>query len=145
MKIQPYLFFEGRTEEAAEFYKKELGAEVTLLVRFKDCPPDHQAQEQSADCTTPVSSGDKIAHMSLKIGETEILLSDGRCSGASNFQGFSLSLTAPNEVEAHRLFAGLSNGGQVLMPLAETFYSPCFGMTSDRFGVLWMIIVEPKQ
>jgi PhnB protein len=134
MQIQPYLFFEGRCDEAMEFYRSALGAEVTMLMRFKDNPDPGQS---------PPSAGDKVMHASLRVGETTILVSDGRCQGRPGFQGFSLSLTVLDDAEAERLFAALADGGQVHMPMAKTFFSSRFGMVSDRFGVLWMIYVKP--
>ena len=136
MQVQPYLFFDGRCEEAAEFYRKALGAEVTMLMRWKDHP------EPDPDMSPP-NAADKVMHMSFRIGDTTVLASDGRCLGKPSFQGFSLSLTAPNETEAERLFGSLGEGGQVQMPLAKTFFSPRFGMVADRFGVSWMIYVAP--
>ena len=135
MQVQPYLYFDGRTEEAVEFYRKTLGAEVTMLVRFKESPvpPDPGM--------VPANAGDKVMHMSFRIGETTLLASDGRCGGQARFQGISLSITAPNDAEAERLFASLGQGGQVQMPMAQTFFSSRFGMVADRFGVSWMITV----
>ena len=138
MQVQPYLFFEGRAEEAIEFYKKALGAEVEMLMRFKDSP-----EPPSAECG-PLS-GDKVMHACLKVGEARVMASDGMASGKPNFQGFSLSVNAADESDAKRKFAALSEGGQVHMPLGKTFFSPCFGMVADRFGVSWMIIVEPGK
>lgn len=134
MQVQPYLFFEGRCEEAFEFYRGALGAEVTGLMRFKDSP-DPQA------CPVPPGAENKVMHASLRIGDTTILASDGYCGGQPTFQGFSLSLTVPDDAEAERLFAALADGGQVQMPLIQTFYASRFGMVTDRFGVSWMIIV----
>jgi PhnB protein len=135
--IQPYLFFDGRCEEAIEFYRRALGAELKMLMRFKESPQP----AQPGMC--PPGSGEKVMHASFRVGETEVLASDGRCDGKPSFQGFSLSLTVPNEAEAERLFASLSEGGQVQMPLAKTFFSPRFGMVADRFGVSWMVYVAP--
>ena len=135
--LQPYLFFDGRCEEAIEFYRRALGAEVTMMMRFKDSPEPPQPG-QCGD-----ASGDKIMHANLNIRGSTVLASDGRCQGKPSFQGFSLSLTVPNEKEAERLFKALSDGGQVQMPLAKTFFSPSFGMVADRFGVGWMVYVEP--
>lgn len=134
MQVEPYLFFDGRCEEALEFYRRALGAEVTNLMRFKDSPDPGMC--------APVA-GDKVMHARFRIGETEVLASDGRCEGRPVFQGFALSLTVPNEAEAERLFAALGEGGQVQMPLAKTFFSARFGMIADRFGVSWMIYVAP--
>ena len=117
-----------------EFYRSTLGAEVTALLRFKDSPDPGMVVPGAED---------KVMHASFRIGETTVLASDGRCEGRPNFQGFALSLTTPNEIEADRLFASLSNGGQVQMPLARTFFSPRFGMVADRFAVTWMVHVAP--
>jgi len=135
MPVQPYLFFEGRCEEAIEFYKKALGAKVEMLMRFKENP------EPQGGCTPSPEIAEKVMHSSLRIGDTVIMASDGRCQGKANFQGFALTLTAPNEAEADRLFAALADGGQVNMALTRTFFSPRFGMVADRFGVGWMVIV----
>jgi PhnB protein len=135
MQVQPYLHLNGRCEEAIDFYRRAVGAEVTMLMRFKDAPP--------SDGPSMISPGseNKVMHASLRIGDTDVLASDGRCSGTTNFQGFSLALTAANEAEAKRMFAALSDGGKVEMPLTKTFFSPAFGMLTDRFGVMWMVLV----
>jgi PhnB protein len=137
MHVQSYLFFDGRCEEAVEFYKKTLGAEVTILMRFKDSPEPPQPG------MVPPGSENKVMHTSFRIGDTTVMASDGQCVGRPSFQGFALSLTVPNEAEAERLFAALADGGQVQMPLAKTFFSPRFGMVADRFGVSWMVNVAP--
>ena len=134
MPVQPYLFFEGRCEEAVEFYRRALGAEVTMLMRYKDSPvPQEHA--------IPPGAGDKVMHASLRIGDTTLLASDGHCVGRPVFQGFALSLTVPDDAEAERAFNSLADGGQVQMPLTKTFFSSRFGMVADRFGVSWMIYV----
>jgi PhnB protein len=137
MQIQAYLFFDGRCEEAIDFYRATLGAEVEMLMRFKDNP--EPGQQGCAGGAPP--PGDKVMHASFRIGDTTVLASDGLCQGQPSFQGFSLALTARNEAEADRLFGALGDGGQVQMPLAKTFFSPRFGMVVDRFGVSWMIVV----
>jgi PhnB protein len=139
MPVQPYLFFDGRCEEAIDFYKKELGAKVEMMMRFKEAP------EQSSDPNScgPGGNGDKIMHAAFKIGESTIMASDGHCTGTPEFKGFSLSLPAKTEAEADKLFGVLSNGGQVQLPLTKTFFSPRFGMVADKFGIGWMVIVEP--
>jgi PhnB protein len=134
MQIQPYLFFDGRCEEAADFYRRTLDAEITMLMRWKDCPEPPQP-----GMTPPDSS--KVMHMSLRVGETNVLASDGSCHGKPDFQGFALSLTVADEAEAKRRFAALADGGEVQMPLGKTFFSPQFGMVKDRFGVAWMVYV----
>ena len=135
MQVQPYLFFDGRCEEALEFYRSALGAEVTSLHRFKDSPEPH------APGMIPPGAENKVMHASFRVGGTTVLASDGRCTGHPSFQGFSLSLTVPNDAEAERLFAALGQGGQVQMPLSKTFFSSRFGMVADRFGVSWMVYV----
>jgi PhnB protein len=135
MPIEPYLFFDGRCEEAIEFYTKALGAEVLMLMRFKESPEPPQPG------MIPPGSENKIMHVCLRIGDANVMASDGRCTGQADFQGFSLSITAPHETEAGQIFAALAEGGQVQMPLAKTFWSPCFGMVADRFGVGWMVTV----
>lgn len=137
MLIQPYLFFEGRCEEAIEFYRRALGAKVEMVMRFKESP------EPPPPGMVPPGTEDKVMHAAFRIGDTLVMASDGRCQGTPSFQGFSLSITAANESEADRLFAALAEGGQVQMPLGKTFFSPRFGMVADRFGVSWMVIVEP--
>ncbi len=137
MQVQPYLFFDGRCEEAIDFYKRALGAEVLMLMRFKDSPEPPQSG------MIPPGSDDKIMHASFRIGESTVMASDGHCAGQASFQGFSLSLMVPNEAEAELLFTALADGGQVQQPLTKTFFSPRFGMVADRFGVSWMIVVAP--
>jgi PhnB protein len=132
MQVQPYLFFDGRAEEAIEFYRRTLGAEVQMLMRFKDAPePGH----------TPAGAENKVMHSTLRIGDATVMASDGHCQGKPSFQGFSLSLSAPDVAGAERLFNALADGGQVQQPLVETFFSPRFGMVADRFGVSWMVVV----
>ena len=136
MQAQPYLFLDGRCEEALAFYRKTLGAEVEMMMRFKESPDPTMV---------PPDGGDKIMHASFRIGETTVMASDGRCLGQPTFQGFALSLTVSDEAEADRFFGALSDGGQVQMPLTKTFFSPRFGMVADRFGVSWMVYVEPGE
>ncbi|MBS0221574.1 MAG: VOC family protein [Proteobacteria bacterium] len=131
MIVQSYLSFEGRAEEAIEFYKSAVGAKVDVMMRFKEAP------EQSM--ITP-ESRDKVMHAAIKIGDTQILLSDGRCAGKASFSGISLTLSADTAAEADRLFNALSKGGQVTMPMGETFFANRFGICSDKFGVGWMVI-----
>jgi PhnB protein len=135
MQVQPYLFFNGRTEEAIEFYRSALGAKVTMLMRFNESP------EPQPSGTMPPGTENKVMHASFRIGDTAVMASDGHCTGESNFQGFALSLVAADEAEAERLFSALSDGGKVQMPLTKTFFSPSFGMVTDRFGVSWWVVV----
>lgn len=132
--VSPYLFFEGRCDEALAFYQQTLGAQVQMLMRYKESP--------EPGCSEMM--GDKVMHASFVVGATLMMASDGRCSGQPNFQGMSLSLTVPTAADAERIFAALSEGGKVEMPLAETFFSPRFGMVADRFGVSWMVYVLPQ-
>lgn len=134
--VQPYLFFGGRCEEALDFYKKAVGAEVEMLTRFKEGPP---SQPGMPDCFE-----EKIMHASVRIGDSVILASDGQCDGEPNFEGFSLSITVPDETAAARVFAALSEGGLVTMALEKTFWAPKFGMLQDKFGVGWMVSVAHK-
>lgn len=134
--VQPYLFFGGRCEEAIESYREALGAEVVRLARFKDAPEGEPG--------LPECFAEKVMHVSLRIGETVIMASDGRCEGPGNFEGFSLSITVADEADAERVFAALSEGGLVTMPLEKTFWAPKFGILQDRFGVGWMVSVMPK-
>jgi PhnB protein len=138
MLVQPYLMFNGRCEEAIQFYTAAVGAKVEMLMRFKDCPDPIPAG------MLPPNSENKVMHSTLRIGDTVVMASDGHCKGDGKFAGFSLSLSAPNDAEAERLFAALSAGGKVTMPMSATFYASRFGMLVDRFGVDWMVIV-PKQ
>jgi len=132
--VQPYLFFDGRCEEALEFYKKALGAEVLMLMRFKDSPEPPQPGCAPTD-------SNKVMHATFRIGQATLMASDGRNEGKPKFEGFALSLAVANEAEAERLFTALAEGGQVQMPLTKTFFSTRFGMVADRFGVGWMILV----
>ena len=134
MQVQPYLFFEGRTEEALEFYKRALGAKVTAMMRNKEAP------EKPPPGMLPPNSEEKILHAAFKIGDTEIMASDGTVSGKPDFKGVTLSLVNLSEADAGRYFKALSDGGQVQMPLTKTFFAPKFGIVSARFGVHWMVV-----
>ena len=133
--IQPYLFFNGSCEQAIEFYRKVLGAEVEMMMRFKESP------EPPPPGAVPPGFENKIMHASFRVGQTTVMASDGCSAEKPSFQGFSLSLSVPNEKEADRAFGALADGGQVKMPLTKTFWSPRFGMVEDRFGIGWMINV----
>ena len=133
MQVQPYLFFDGRCEEAVDFYKQAIGARIKVLMRWKDCP------DKSA-CTP--QNENKVMHGAVKVGDATMLVSDGRCEGKPDFKGFALTISAKTEAEADKLFGALAEGGQVQMPLTKTFFSPKFGMCADKFGVGWMVMVE---
>ena len=135
MLIQAYLFFDGRCEEALAFYQRALGAELLMMMRFKESP------EPPPPGAVPAGSENKVMHAALRIGDTTVMASDGRCQGKPSFEGFALSITVENEAQADRTFAALADGGQVQMPLGKTFFSPRFGMVTDRFGVSWMVLV----
>ena len=136
MQIQPYLFFDGRCDEAINFYKKALGAQVEMLMRFKDAPP----QAPGEGCNGPMPDGEKVMHSSLRIGDGVIMASDGMAQGRPEFKGVSLSITAKDDAEAKRFFEALSDGGSVQQPLMKTFFASSFGMVADKFGVSWMVI-----
>ena len=139
MLVQPYLNFDGRCEEAINFYKTALGAESIMLMRYSETP----------DPTPPgmvaPGSENKVCHASLRIGESVLMASDGGCRGKAGFQGITLNLSVASEAEADRRFAALAEGGKVQMPLMKTFFSPRFGMVEDRFGVSWMIYLPSPR
>jgi PhnB protein len=134
--VQPYLSFEGRAEEAAEFYTQVLGAKVEMLMRFEESP------DPVPEGMIPPGSGRKVMHMALRIGDSLIMGSDGGCTGKASYGGFSLAHTVATEVDAERVFKQLAEGGRVDMPLAKTFFSPKFGMLADKFGIGWMVLVD---
>ena len=136
MQVQTYLSFDGRTEEAIEFYKKALGAKVGMLMRWKDSP-DPAMQMPGAE--------NKVMHAYVNIGETGVMMSDGYNKGAPKFEGFNLSIATKTAAEADKLFNALLEGGKVIMPQTKTFYSERFGIVTDKFGINWMILVESKM
>jgi PhnB protein len=139
MQIQPYLFFEGRCDEAITFYRQALGAELLMLMRYGESP------EGTAKCPDgSIPPADKVMHASLQVGQTQLMASDGFCSGKPDFKGFSLTLSAADDAEARRLFDALADGGQVHQPLTATFFTSSFGMLVDRFGVSWMVLVPSE-
>lgn len=137
MTIQPYLFFNGRCEEAIEYYRSALGADVVMLMRNRESP-----DPPPPGCLPP-GSEDKIMHAEIRIGGSPVLVSDGMADGKPDFRGFSISLTVASPDEAKRRFDAIADGGSVTMPLGKTFFSPAFGMATDRFGVPWMVYVAP--
>jgi PhnB protein len=136
--IQPYLFLDGKCEEAIGFYQRALGAQINMLSRYKDSP------EPPPPGCAPADSN-KVMHAQIRIGQTVIMASDGRATGNPKFEGFALSLTLPTPTEVDKAFAALADGGKIEMPLAKTFFSARFGMVVDRFGVFWMLLVTPQQ
>ncbi|MBM7060165.1 VOC family protein [Pseudomonas sp. UL073] len=136
MQVQPYLFFNGRCEEALAFYGQAIGAQTTFLMRFKEAPD----MPPSNECGN--IGPEHIMHANLTIGSTQVMASDGASPDAPGFRGFSLSVTAANPAEAEQAFNALLDGGQVVMPLQETFWAKAFGMLVDRFGVHWMVNCE---
>jgi len=136
--IQPYLFFGGRCEEALEFYKQAIGAEVEMLMRFKESP------EPPSPDRVPGGYEEKVMHASVRVGESLVMVSDG-CGEDAGFHGFSLSIAVETEAEADKVFNALADGGEISMPLGKTFWSPRFGMLTDRFGVGWMVTVVTEQ
>jgi PhnB protein len=139
MIVEAYLNFEGRAEEALEFYRTALGAEVVMLSRYKDSP------EPPPPGMMPPGSENKVMHASFRIGKSTLMASDGHCTGQPHFQGISLTLSPENVAVAERAFAALADGGKVMMPLGKTFFAAAFGMLADRFGVNWMIFVPAGQ
>ena len=139
MQVQPYLFFDGRCEEALAFYGRAVGAQVQNLIRFKESP------QPTEGCGPDEPNGEKIMHASMKVGDSLVNLSDGECRGQPDFRGFSLVLNVKDSDEAKRSFeALLEGGGETNMPLSETFFASSFGMLRDRFGVNWMVMSPPK-
>jgi PhnB protein len=137
--VQPYLLFNGRCEEALQFYGKALGAKVEFMMRHKESP------EKPPPGMVPPGFEEKIMHASFRIGDTVLMASDGCANEKAQFEGFSLSVSVPTEAEVDRVFAALSAGGTVKMPPSKTFWSPRFGMLEDRFGIGWMVSVPGKQ
>jgi len=136
MKVEPYLFLDGRCEEALEFYKKAIGAKVEMVMHFKDAP-----EEQCAP-----GMENKVMHSAFKVGDTVLMASDGMCNGEqAEFKGISLTLNPRTETECERLFNALAAGGKVFQPLIKTFFSPKFGVVTDKFGVNWMVLVDQQQ
>ncbi len=140
MHVSPYLFFDGRCEEALKYYKKVLGAEVGMMMRFDENP------DPPANSMVPPGSGKKIMHAAFTVGTHTLMASDGMCGGAPNFQGFALSLTVKTDKEAEKLFKAIKKDGQERMAMTTTFFASRFGMVADKFGVTWMVITEmPAQ
>ena len=139
MKIEPYLFFDGQADDAIAFYQKALGAQLEFRMSFAESPdPIPEGQ-------LPPGAENQVMHATLRIGETGLMLSDGGCMSGAKLGGFALSLDWPTEAEARRAFDAVAEGGSVGMPMDKTFWSPCFGMVTDRFGVQWMISVEDER
>ena len=138
MTIAPYLNFDGRCEEAINFYKSALGAEVEMLMRFKDAPPS------DGGCKMAPGTEDKVMHAAIRIGDSRIMTSDCHVQGKPEFKGISLSLEARDDAQATRIFNALTEGGSVCVPLNKTFFASSFGVATDRFGVTWMVVAMPK-
>jgi PhnB protein len=139
VRIQPYLFFDGQAEEALTFYERALGATVEAKMRYAECPDPVPAEH------LPPGGAQKLLHARLHVGDAALMMSDGVAPGAGGFRGFSLTLQYAAERDARRAFDALADGGQVLMPMDRTFFSPCYGMLVDRFGVQWMVMVCTPQ
>jgi len=135
--VQTYLFFNGNCEQAVEFYHKAIGAEVEMMMRFKDSPEPHPPGMLAPGWEN------KVMHSSFRVGQTVVMASDGCGSDSAGFHGFSMSISVKTEADADKAFAALSEGGKVTMPLTKTFWSPRFGMLEDRFGIGWMVSVAP--
>ena len=137
MNVQPYLSFQGRAQEALDFYKTAVGAKVDMVMHFKDAPKEMQAQ-------TPPASMDKVMHAAFHVGETQLFATDGECMGSLSFTGISLTINATSNEEAEKVFAALGKGGQTTIPMSETFFAHRFGVLADKFGVKWMVL-NPKD
>ena len=132
MNVQPYLFFDGRCQEALDFYTKAVGAQITMKMLFKEAPIPAEHR--------PPGSDNKVMHCTFKIGDTTLMGSDGDCKGQMKSDGFALSITVDNDADADRKFKALGEGGMVTMPMNETFFAKKFGMVKDKFGIHWMVI-----
>jgi len=139
MVVQAYLNFDGRCEEALEFYQRALGAKVEMLMRMRDSP------EPPPPGMVPPGSDNKVMHCAFTIGDSLLMASDGACRGAPSFKGVTLSIAVNDVADADRVFMALADGGQVTMPIAKTFWSQRFGMVNDRFGVAWMVNTIPVE
>jgi PhnB protein len=137
--IQPYIFFGGRCDEALAFYKKALGATVDVLMRYQESP------EPAPPGMLAPGWEKKVMHTTFRVGGAVVMASDGCSAEDGKSSGFKLALNVATESEAARAFAGLAEGGNVEMPLTKTFWSPQFGMLTDRFGIAWMVSVSPAQ
>ena len=137
MKVQAYVTFDGRCEEALEFYKKSIGAVVTGLMRWKD--------SQDKDMRGPPGYEEKIMNASFRIGETELMADDGMGEKPAEFKGMTLAIEVADDAEAKRVFTALGEGGSITMPLMKTFWTSSFGMLTDKFGVPWMVNVEAPK
>ncbi len=132
--VQPYLFFGGKCAAALDYYTKRLGAEVMFQMRYSDSP------EPPPPGMVPEGWGDKIMHATFRIGSSVLMASDG-CDKEPGKNSHCMSLTMPDEAEAKRAFAALAEGGSIGMPIGKSFWSPCFGMVTDAFGIHWMVTI----
>ena len=133
MALNVYLFLNGRCEEAIEFYKSTLGAEVEMLMRFKDSPDPEQC---------PPGQEEMIMHATLKAYGSDLMMSDGMGDAPPAFQGFAISIPADSEEAGEQVFNALADGGRIDMPYEQTFWAKRFGYVTDRFGVNWMVSVD---
>ncbi len=138
MRVEPYLMFSGRADEAIAFYQTAIDAKTVMVLRFDDSPEPHHMP-------LPPNWGQKVMHCGLMVGSTLVMLSDGMSAEKVSYNGVTLSITADSEVQTKKMFDALAVGGSVFMPLGKTFWSPCFGMCSDKFGVSWMVGVDGPQ
>jgi PhnB protein len=139
MNVSPYMDFDGRCEQAIEFYKGAVGAEVQMLMRYKDMPGG------CAEGKIPPGTENKVMHASLRMGDSLVMMSDGHCRGELKIKGACLSLSVESDAKAEKVFKALSDGGKVTMPLGKTFFASSFGMVDDRFGVPWMVVAQPEN
>jgi len=136
MNVQTYLFFDGRCEEAIEFYKAVFGADLLYSMRFREGPPNLVTAENE----------EKIFHATMRFGETVINLSDDLKQERGSFGGFAILAHLDNDASAEEAFESLQEGGRVGMPIQEVFWASRYGIVTDRFGVTWKIQAgQPKD
>ncbi|MEO8203603.1 MAG: VOC family protein [Betaproteobacteria bacterium] len=139
MLVQPYVFFEGRCEEALDFYAKAIDAKLEMKMKYSESPGGSGSRPSGL----PAGSDDKIMHAAFKVGDSLVMASDGMCSGQAGFKGVALTISMDDQASVRRMFEALAQGGQVHMPLEKTFYSPLFGVVADKFGLSWMLMANP--
>jgi len=133
MELNPYLSFDGRCEAAFKFYEKALGGKIVAMMTYGETPMKDQ---------TPAEWRGKIAHVRLSIGDKVLMGGDPPTEHYKPAQGMSVMLGVDQPAEAERVFAALSEGATVQMPIAETFWARRFGMLVDQFGIPWMVNCE---
>lgn len=143
--INPYLDFNGNAEEAFNFYKSVFGGEFAMLMRWENMPKSEGCEEMKL----AEGDGEKIMHIALPIGSGNVLMAsdalEAMCPNRIVGNNFSISVSPESKEETETLFAGLSEGGTVTMPLADAFWGAYFGMLTDKFGIQWLFSYDYKQ